>query len=123
MCIYVYIYVYIYIYYIYLYVYETFNVVLRFFDSRYKVSLMLDLNPRPSDFRFDALPTESASLTQGCSSTVAVYTRSDIVGRFPTVGGASEHKSEGRGFESHTRLTLYLESKNLRKTLNIIYII
>ena len=37
-----------------------FNAVLRFFDSRYKVSLTWDSNPRP-----DALPTELASLTQG----------------------------------------------------------
>ena len=28
-----------------------FNVVLRFFDSRYKVSLTWDSNPQPSDFR------------------------------------------------------------------------
>ena len=41
------------------------HVVLRFFDSRYKVSLTWDSNPRPSDFRSDALPTELASLTQG----------------------------------------------------------
>ena len=36
----------------------TFNIVLRFFDLRYKVSLMWDSSPRPSDFRSDALPTE-----------------------------------------------------------------
>ena len=35
---------------------------------------------------------------------------------------ASERKSEGREFKSHVRLTLYLKWKNLRKTLNIIYI-
>ena len=50
-----------------------FMVVLRFLNSRYKVSLTWDSNPRPSDFRSDALPTELASLTQGCSSTVDVY--------------------------------------------------
>ena len=38
-----------------------FNVVLRFFDSTYKVSLTWDSNPRPSDFRYDALPTELAA--------------------------------------------------------------
>ena len=54
------------------------NVVLRFFDSRCKVSLTWDSNPRPSDFGSDALRTELASLTQGWSSTVDVYTRSDI---------------------------------------------
>ena len=52
-----------------------FNVVLRFFDSRYKVN---DSNPRPSDFRSDALPTELTSLIQRSSSIVDVYTRSDI---------------------------------------------
>ena len=41
-----------------------FIVVLRFFDSRYKVNLTSDLNPRPSDFCSDALSTELASLTQ-----------------------------------------------------------
>ena len=56
----------------------TFNVVLRFFDSRYNVSLTWNSNPRPSDFHSDTLPTELASLTQGRSSTVDVYTRSDI---------------------------------------------
>ena len=35
------------------------------------------------------------------------------------VGRASERKSEDPGFESHVRLTLYLESKNLSTTLNI----
>ena len=40
-------------------------IVLRFFDSRYKVSLTWDSNPRPLDFRSDAFPTELASLTQG----------------------------------------------------------
>ena len=35
-------------------------------------------DPRPSDFRCDALPTELASLTQGRFSTVDVYTRSDV---------------------------------------------
>ena len=39
-----------------------------------------------------------------------------------SVGRASERKSEGREFESHVRMTLYLESKNLSTTLNIIYI-
>ena len=33
--------------------------------SRYKVSLTWESNPRSSDFRSDALPTEPASLTQG----------------------------------------------------------
>ena len=42
-----------------------FIVVLKFFYSRYKVSLTLDSNPRPLDFRSDALPTELANLTQG----------------------------------------------------------
>ena len=42
-----------------------FSVVLRFFDSRYKVSLMWDSNTRHSNFCSDALPTELASLTQG----------------------------------------------------------
>ena len=31
-------------------------------------------------------------------------------------GRASERKSEGRGFESHVRLTLYLESKKISTT-------
>ena len=44
--------------------YMIFIVVLRFFDSRYKVSLTWDSNPRPSDFRSDALPTELAILPQ-----------------------------------------------------------
>ena len=35
---------------------------------------------------------------------------------------ALERKSEGCGFESHVRLTLYLEWKNFSSTLNIIYI-
>ena len=34
---------------------------------------------------------------------------------------ASERKSVGHGFESHVRLTLYLVSKNLSTTMNIIY--
>ena len=55
-----------------------FNVVIRFFDSIYKVSLTWDSNPRPSDFYSDALPTDLASLKQGCSSTVDVCTRSDM---------------------------------------------
>ena len=59
-------------------IYMIFNVVLRFFDSRYKVSFTWDLNPGPLHFRSDALPTELASLTQGRSSTVDVYTRSNI---------------------------------------------
>ena len=42
-----------------------FIVELRVFDSRYKVSLTWDMNPRLSVFRSDALPTELASLTQG----------------------------------------------------------
>ena len=51
-----------------------FTVVLRFFDSRHKVSLTWGSNPRLSDFCSDALPTELAILTQGRSSTVDVYT-------------------------------------------------
>ena len=51
-----------------------FILVLRSFNSRYKVSLTWDSNPRPLDFRSNALPTELASLTQGWSSTVNVYT-------------------------------------------------
>ena len=47
-----------------------FNVVLRYFDLRYKVSLTWGLNPQSSDFHSDALPTELVSLTQGLSSTV-----------------------------------------------------
>ena len=54
------------------------HVVLRFFDSRYKDSLTWDSNPRLSDFRSDAVPTELASLTQGLSITVDVYTRCEI---------------------------------------------
>ena len=50
--------------YIYIYIYDI-HVVLRLFDSRYKVSLTWDSNRRPSDFRTDALLTELASLTQG----------------------------------------------------------
>ena len=42
-----------------------FNVELRFFDLRYKVSLMWDSNPQTLDFCSDVLPTELASLTQG----------------------------------------------------------
>ena len=42
-----------------------FNVVLRFFDSRYQVSITWDSNPQTSEFRSDALPTGLASLTQG----------------------------------------------------------
>ena len=53
-----------YIMYIHIHVYDI-HVVLRFFNSRYKVSLTWDSNPRLSDFRSDALPTELASLTQG----------------------------------------------------------
>ena len=37
-----------------------FNVVLRFLDSRYKVSLTWDSNPGHSDFRSDALLTKLA---------------------------------------------------------------
>ena len=37
-----------------------FNVVLRLFDSRYKLSFTWDSNPRPSDFRSDALTTKLA---------------------------------------------------------------
>ena len=61
---YMYVCMYIYIY-IYIYIYMIFIVVLRFFDSRYKVSLTWGSNPRPSGFRSDALPTGVASLTQG----------------------------------------------------------
>ena len=39
-----------------------------------------------------------------------------------SVGRASERESEGHGFESHVRLTLHLELKNLSTALNIIYI-
>ena len=39
-----------------------------------------------------------------------------------SVRRASKRKSVGHGFESHVRLTLYLESKNLSTTMNIIYI-
>ena len=42
------------------------NVVLRFFDSRYKVSVMWDLNPRPVSMLWER------------SSTVDFDTRSDI---------------------------------------------
>ena len=42
-----------------------FNVVLRFFNSTYKVSLTWDSKPQPSDFRSNALLTEPATLTQG----------------------------------------------------------
>ena len=49
--------------------------MLRFFDSRYKVSLTWEWKPRLLDFRFDALVTELVSVTQGLSSTVDVYTR------------------------------------------------
>ena len=48
-----------------MYIYMIFMVVLRFLDLRYKVSLTWDSNPRPSDFRSDALPTKLASLTRG----------------------------------------------------------
>ena len=41
------------------------HVVLRLFDLRCKVSITWDSNWRPSDFLYDALPTELASLTQG----------------------------------------------------------
>ena len=66
LCIYIYnidIYIYIYIYtYIYIMI---FNVVLRYFDLRYKVSLTWGSNPQSSDFHSNALPTELVSLTQG----------------------------------------------------------
>ena len=54
------------------------NVVLRFFNSRYKVNLMWDSNPWSPDFDSDALQNELASLTQGGYSIVDVYTRIDI---------------------------------------------
>ena len=41
-----------------------FNVGLKFFNSRYKVSLTWDSNPLTSNIRSDALPAELASLTQ-----------------------------------------------------------
>ena len=44
-----------------------FNVVLSFFNLRYKVSITWDSKARPSDFRSNALPTELADLTQGWS--------------------------------------------------------
>ena len=72
MYIYIYIYnIYIHIY-IYIYIYIKCNVVLRFLDSTDKVNLTWDSNPRPSDFRSDALSTELASLTQGSSSAARV---------------------------------------------------
>ena len=43
--------------------YIIFNVVLRVFDSRYKVSLTWDSIPQPSFFGSVALPTDLASLT------------------------------------------------------------
>ena len=62
------------------YIYMIFNVVLKFLDLRYKVSLTRESNPQPSDFHSNALLTELASLTQRWSSTVNVYMRSDIEG-------------------------------------------
>ena len=38
-----------------------------------------------------------------------------------SVRRTSERKSEGRGFKSHVRLTLYFGSENLSATLSIIY--
>ena len=56
-CIFIYTYIHIYIYiYIYTYIYLI---------SRYKVSLMWDSNPQPSDFCFNALPIKLVSLSQG----------------------------------------------------------
>ena len=49
-----------------------FNVVLRLFNLRYKFSIKWELNPRPSNFCSDALPTELASLQQGQSNSVDV---------------------------------------------------
>ena len=40
-----------------------------------------------------------------------------------SVGSASERQSEGRGFVSHMRLTLYLESKNFHNIEYHIYIL
>ena len=60
--------------------------MIRFFDSRYKVSLTWDSDPRPSDFCSDALLTDLASLTQGRSSTVDVYRRSNIEAHKPVPG-------------------------------------
>ena len=48
----------------YIHIYMIFNVVLRFLDLRYKVSLTRDSKPQPSDFHSNALLTELASLTQ-----------------------------------------------------------
>ena len=42
------------------------------------VCLTWGCNPQPSDFCSDTLPAELGSLAQGWSSTVNVYTRSDI---------------------------------------------
>ena len=55
---------YVYIYDIYD-MYMIFNAVLRFLESRYKVSLTWESNPRASDFHSNALPTEPETLTQG----------------------------------------------------------
>ena len=39
-------------------------ILLRFFASRYKVSLTWNSNPRPLNIRYNALQTEVVSLTQ-----------------------------------------------------------
>ena len=54
------------------------NFAVRFFDSRNKVNLTWDSKTRHSDFRSKSLVTEPENLAQGRSSTVNVYTRSDI---------------------------------------------
>ena len=48
-----------------IFMYSCIHVLLRCFDSRYKVSLTWDSNLQSSDFHSDTLPTELASLTQG----------------------------------------------------------
>ena len=56
-------------------IYVIFNVVLRFFDSRYRVSDRWESNCS------DALPTELASLTQGYTHTYThthTHTHTDI---------------------------------------------
>ena len=45
--------------------------------------LTQDSNPRPSDYRSEALPIEIASLTHRGSSTVDAYMRSDIKAHKP----------------------------------------
>ena len=63
---------------IYICVYIWYSMLCQCFSIRDVNSLTWDSNPRPSDFRSEALPTDLASLTQGWSSTLDVYPRSDI---------------------------------------------